>query len=256
MRIDGTGALVVGGASGLGAATARALHEQGAQLVIADLDAARGEALAASLTERARFVKADVTDAAELEVAVRAAASVSGGLRISVQCAGIGHAERLARSRGPHGLDSFVRVMAVNVVGTFNALRLASTAMLANEPIGEDHERGVCINTASIAAYDGQIGQVAYAASKGAVAAMTLPAARELAASGIRVCAIAPGLFGTPLLAALPVEAREQLAASTPFPRRLGRPEEFARLACEIVRNAMLNGEVVRLDGALRMAPR
>jgi NAD(P)-dependent dehydrogenase (short-subunit alcohol dehydrogenase family) len=256
MRIDGTGVLVVGGASGLGAATARALHEQGALVVIADVDAPRGEALAASLGERARFVKADVTDASQLQGAVREAASVAGGLRISVQCAGVGHAERLARSRGPHGLDSFERVLAVNVVGTFNALRLASTAMLANAPIGEDGERGVCINTASIAAYDGQIGQVAYAASKGAVAAMTLPAARELAASAIRVCAIAPGLFDTPLLAALPVEAREQLAASTPFPPRLGRPEEFARLACEIVRNAMLNGEVVRLDGALRMAPR
>jgi NAD(P)-dependent dehydrogenase (short-subunit alcohol dehydrogenase family) len=256
MRIDGTGALVVGGASGLGAATARALHERGALLVIADLDAARGAALAAALGARARFVKANVTDSSELEVAVREAASVPGGLRISVQCAGIGHAERLARSRGPHALDSFERVMAVNVVGMFNALRLASTAMLANEPTGEEAERGVCINTASIAAYDGQIGQVAYAASKGAVAAMTLPAARELAASGIRVCAIAPGLFDTPLLAALPAEAREQLAASTPFPRRLGRPDEFARLACEIVRNAMLNGEVVRLDGALRMAPR
>jgi NAD(P)-dependent dehydrogenase (short-subunit alcohol dehydrogenase family) len=256
MRIQGTGALVAGGASGLGAATARALHEHGAHVVVCDLDARRGEALAAELGDDARFVAADVTDADQLQAAVATAAEQPGGLRIAVCCAGIGHAERLARSRGPHGLGSFERVIAVNLVGTFNVLRLASTAMLANEPAGGDGERGVCITTASIAAYDGQVGQVAYAASKGAVAAMTLPAARELAASAIRVCAIAPGLFDTPLLAALPAEARAQLAATMPFPPRLGRPEEFARLACEIVRNPMLNGEVIRLDGALRMGPR
>ena len=256
MRIDGTGALVVGGASGLGEATARALHAQGAHVVIADLDAERGEQLAAALGERASFVAADVTDEAQLSGAVDLAAGAEGGLRICVHCAGIGWAERLARSRGPHGLESFERVLAVNVVGTFNALRLASTAMLSNEPVGDDGERGVCISTSSIAAYDGQMGQVAYAASKGAVASMTLPAARELAGSGIRVCAIAPGLFDTPLLAALPAEARAQLAATMPFPQRLGRPDEFASLACEIVRNAMLNGEVLRLDGALRMGPR
>jgi NAD(P)-dependent dehydrogenase (short-subunit alcohol dehydrogenase family) len=256
MRIEGTGALVVGGASGLGEATARALHERGGHVVVADLDATRGEALAAELGERARFVHADVTREEQVRAAVDAATQAPGGLRISVQCAGIGHAERLARSRGPHGLESFERVLAINVVGTFNALRLASTAMLANEPAGEDGERGVCVNTASIAAYDGQVGQVAYAASKGAVASMTLPAARELAAAAIRVCTVAPGLFDTPLLAALPVEARAQLAATMPFPPRLGRPEEFARLVCEIVGNPMLNGEVIRLDGALRMGPR
>jgi NAD(P)-dependent dehydrogenase (short-subunit alcohol dehydrogenase family) len=256
MHIDGTGALVVGGASGLGEATARALHEQGARVVVADLDATRGEALANELGGRARFVRADVTDEEELQQAVAAAAEAAGGLRICVTCAGIGHAERLVRSRGPHRLDSFEKVVAINLVGTFNVLRLAGAAMLANDPAGGDGERGVCIATASIAAYDGQVGQVAYAASKGAVAAMTLPAARELAGSGIRVCSIAPGLFDTPLLAGLPAEARAGLAASTPFPQRLGRPEEFARLACEIVRNTMLNGEVVRLDGALRMAPR
>jgi len=255
MQIDGTCALVVGGASGLGEATARALHASGADVVIADLDERRGEALAAGLGERARFVAADVTRADQLELAVEQAAQAPGGLRIAVQCAGIGWAERLARSRGPHRLDSFERVIAVNVTGTFNVLRLVSTAMLANEA-GEDGERGVCINTASIAACEGQVGQVAYAASKGAVAAMTLPAARELASSAIRVCAVAPGLFDTPLLAALPAEARAQLADSIPFPPRLGRPEEFARLVCEIVRNTMLNGEVIRLDGALRMAPR
>jgi len=256
MRIEGTGALVAGGASGLGEATVRALHEQGALVVVADLDADRGSALAGKLGERARFVEADVTDGDRLQAAVDAAADVPGGLRVCVNCAGVGHAERIARSRGPHRQDSFERVIAINVVGTFNVLRLAGMAMLSNDPAGDDGERGVIVTTASIAAYDGQIGQIAYAASKGAVAAMTLPAARELAQSAIRVCAIAPGLFDTPLLAALPVEAREGLAASIPFPPRLGRPEEFAGLACEIVRNAMLNGEVVRLDGSLRMAPR
>ena len=257
MQIEDTGALVAGGASGLGAATVRALHERGAHVVIADVDDARGEALATELGERAWFAHADVTDAEQLPAAVElTVAQAPGGLRISVQCAGIGHAERLARSRGPHTLESFERVIAINVIGTFNALRLASTAMLANDPVGDDGERGVCVNTASIAAFDGQIGQVAYAASKGAVASMTLPAARELAASAIRVCAIAPGLFDTPLLAALPKEAREELARTMPFPPRLGRPEEFARLVCEIAGNPMLNGEVIRLDGALRMGPR
>jgi 3-hydroxyacyl-CoA dehydrogenase/3-hydroxy-2-methylbutyryl-CoA dehydrogenase len=255
MRIEGAGALVVGGASGLGEAAARALHERGAHVVVADLDADRGAALAAELGERASFVATDVTQAEQVEAAVAAAAQPPGGLRISVQCAGIGYAERVARARGPHRLDAFERVVAVNLTGTFNALRLASAAMLANDP-DEGGERGVCVNTASIAAYDGQIGQIAYAASKGGVVAMTLPAARDLAASGIRVCAIAPGLFDTPLLAGLPPEARAQLAAAIPFPPRLGRPPEFAELACHIVTNVMLNGEVIRLDGALRMAPR
>jgi NAD(P)-dependent dehydrogenase (short-subunit alcohol dehydrogenase family) len=255
MNIQDTGALVVGGASGLGEATARALHERGAHVLVADLDADRGAALAAELGERASFVATDVTRAQDVEAAVAAAAEAPGGLRISVHCAGIGYAERLARSRGPHRLETFERVIAVNLVGTFNALRLASAAMLPNEP-DDDGQRGVCINTASIAAYDGQIGQIAYAASKGGVVAMTLPAARDLAGAGIRVCAIAPGLFDTPLLAGLPADAREQLAAAIPFPPRLGQPAEFAELACHIVSNVMLNGEVIRLDGALRMAPR
>jgi NAD(P)-dependent dehydrogenase (short-subunit alcohol dehydrogenase family) len=255
MRIEGTGALVVGGASGLGEATARALHERGAHVVVADLDADRGAALAAELGKRAGFVATDVTRAEQVEAAVAEAARAPGGLRISMHCAGIGYAERVARGRGPHRLEAFERVVAVNLTGTFNALRLASAAMLANDP-DDGGERGVCVNTASIAAYDGQIGQIAYAASKGGVVAMTLPAARDLAESGIRVCAIAPGLFDTPLLAGLPAEARAQLGAAIPFPPRLGHPAEFAGLACHVVTNVMLNGEVIRLDGALRMAPR
>jgi 3-hydroxyacyl-CoA dehydrogenase / 3-hydroxy-2-methylbutyryl-CoA dehydrogenase len=255
MRIERAGALVVGGASGLGEATVRALHERGAHVVIADLDAERGAALATQLGERAQFAVADVTQPEQLELAVALATRATGGLRISVHCAGIGHAERIARSKGPHRADTFEKVVAVNLVGTFHALRLASAAMLANAP-GDDGERGVIVNTASIAAHDGQIGQVAYAASKGGVVALTLPAARDLAGAGIRVCAIAPGLFDTPLLAGLPAGARSQLAASIPFPPRLGLPTEFAQLACHIAENQMLNGEVIRLDGALRMAPR
>jgi 3-hydroxyacyl-CoA dehydrogenase / 3-hydroxy-2-methylbutyryl-CoA dehydrogenase len=255
MRIDGSGALVVGGASGLGEAAACALHARGAHVVIADLDAERGAALTARLGERAAFAAADVTQPDQLELAVALAAQAPGGLRISVHCAGIGHAERVARSKGPHRPETFERVIAINLVGTFHALRLASATMLGNEPVAGG-ARGVIVNTASIAAYDGQIGQVAYAASKGGVVALTLPAARDLAASGIRVCAIAPGLFDTPLLAGLPADARGQLAASIPFPPRLGDPAEFAQLACHIAENEMLNGEVIRLDGALRMAPR
>ncbi len=257
MQIDRSAALVVGGASGLGAAAARALHARGAHVLVADLDAAGGEALATELGERAAFAAADVTQPEQLEQAIAlAAAQTPGGLRIAINCAGIGHAERLARPRGPHGADTFERVVAINLVGTFHALRLAGAAMLANEPDEDTGERGVIVNTASIAAYDGQIGQVAYAASKGGVVAMTLPAARDLAGNAIRVCAIAPGLFDTPLLAGLPQEARTQLAASIPFPARLGLPAEFAELACHIVANPMLNGEVIRLDGSLRMAPR
>jgi NAD(P)-dependent dehydrogenase (short-subunit alcohol dehydrogenase family) len=249
MKIEGVSALVAGGASGLGAATARRLAGAGAQVTIADLDQERGQATAGEIG--ARFVKADVTDPAEVEAAVVAA----GEIRISVCCAGIGHAEKVAGGRGPHGLDGFERVIRVNLIGTFNVLRLAAAAMLANEP-GDQGERGVCVNTASIAAYDGQIGQIAYSASKGGIVGLTLPAARDLAQSGIRVCAIAPGLFDTPLLAGLPEEARTALGAQVPFPARLGSPDEFAALALHIVENPMLNGEVIRLDGALRMPPR
>jgi 3-hydroxyacyl-CoA dehydrogenase / 3-hydroxy-2-methylbutyryl-CoA dehydrogenase len=251
MRIEGASALVAGGASGLGAATARRLHAAGARVTIADVDAPRGEALAGELGERAAFVACDVTDPGQVEAAVAAAAA----LRISVNCAGIGWAEKTAGRRGPHALEPFQRVIGINLVGTFNVLRLAAAAMLANEP-DEGGEAGVIVNTASIAAYEGQIGQIAYAASKGGVAGLTLPAARDLAGARVRVCTIAPGLFDTPLLAGLPEDAREALGAQVPHPARLGRPEEYAALAAHIVENPMLNGEVVRLDGALRMPPR
>jgi NAD(P)-dependent dehydrogenase (short-subunit alcohol dehydrogenase family) len=252
MEIEGLNALVAGGASGLGAATARRLHEAGANVTIADLNSERGSALAEELG--ASFVACDVTDPTQVEAAVTQAAG-DDGLRISVCCAGIGPAEKTAGRRGPHSFDLFETVIRVNLIGSFNVLRLAAATMLDNTPNAEG-ERGVHINTASIAAYDGQIGQVAYSASKGGIVGMTLPAARDLAQSGIRVCAIAPGLFDTPLLASLPEEARSSLGASVPFPPRLGRPDEYASLVVHIVENTMLNGEVIRLDGALRMAPR
>ena len=248
MRIEGAGALVAGGASGLGAATARRLHAAGATVTIADLDAERGEALADELGERAAFAACDVTEPEQVEAAVRDA----GELRISVCCAGIGWAEKVAGKRGPHALEPFQTVIGVNLIGTFNVLRLAAAAMLANQP-DEGGEAGVIVNTASIAAYDGQI---AYSASKGGVVGMTLPAARDLASARVRVCTIAPGLFDTPLLAGLPEESRAALGAQVPHPARLGTPEEYAALAAHIVENSMLNGEVIRLDGGLRMAPR
>ncbi len=255
MRIDGSGALVAGGASGLGEATVRRLHAGGAQVVIADLNEDRGRGLAAELGARAEFVRADVTDPDLVQEAVSAGAGLAGGLRISVCCAGIGWAERVAGRRGPHALEPFETVIRVNLIGTFNVLRFAAAAMLAQEPTSSG-ERGVCINTASIAAFDGQIGQISYSASKGGIVGMTLPAARDLAVGGIRVCTIAPGTFDTPLLAGLPEENRQALGEAIPFPQRLGRPEEFAALAAHIVENEMLNGETIRLDGALRMAPK
>jgi len=252
MRIEGSAALVVGGASGLGEATARALAERGAQVTIADLNEEKGKAVAGEIG--GAFVKADVTKPDEVEAAVGQAAQADDGLRISMHCAGVGWAERTASSRGAHQLQPFEVVVGVNLIGTFNALRFAARAMLDNEP-DDGGERGVCVNTASIAAFDGQIGQIAYSASKGGVVGMTLPAARDLARNGIRVNTIAPGLFDTPLLGALPQEQREALGAGIPFPPRLGRPDEYAALACHIVENTMINGEVIRLDGALRMPP-
>ena len=247
MRIDGSVAFVAGGASGLGAATARRLAGAGAELTVADLNEEAGSALAGELG--ARFVRCDVTD----EAAV--AAAVPDGVRISVCCAGIGWAEKVAGRRGAHALEPFSRVVGVNLIGTFNVLRLAAAAMLANEP-DDGSECGVIVNTASIAAYDGQIGQIAYAASKGGVVGMTLPAARDLASARVRVCTIAPGLFDTPLLSGLPEDARLALGAQVPHPARLGDPAEYGALVAHIVENPMLNGEVIRLDGALRMPPR
>jgi NAD(P)-dependent dehydrogenase (short-subunit alcohol dehydrogenase family) len=249
MELNGIGALVAGGASGLGDATARALAARGARVTVADLNEERGAALAAEIG--GAFAPADVTDEAQVQAAVE---SVEG-LRLAVSCAGIGWAERTVKRDGPAALQPFETVVRVNLIGTFNVLRLSAAAMAAGEPDAEG-ERGAVVMTASIAAFDGQIGQTAYAASKGGVVGLTLPAARDLARLGIRVCTIAPGLFDTPLLAALPQEARDALGASIPFPPRLGRPEEYAKLACHIAENTMLNGEVLRLDGALRMAPK
>jgi 3-hydroxyacyl-CoA dehydrogenase / 3-hydroxy-2-methylbutyryl-CoA dehydrogenase len=253
MNIDGSAAIVIGGASGLGEAIVRRLFDQGASVTIADVNAAKGGALAQELG--VPFVSCDVREEEQVEAAVAQAATLDGELRIAVCCAGVGWAQKVAGSRGPHPLLPFETVVQINLIGTFNALRFAAAAMVANEPL-EDGERGVFVCTASIAAYDGQVGQIAYAASKGGIVSLTLPAARDLAQYGIRVNTIAPGLFDTPLLAALPQEARDKLGASVPYPQRLGMPGEYAQLACQIIENRMLNGETIRLDGALRMAPR
>ncbi|MGY1824802.1 MULTISPECIES: SDR family NAD(P)-dependent oxidoreductase [unclassified Blastococcus] len=249
-------AVVSGGASGLGEATTRALAARGAAVTIMDLNEERGQALAAELGGHTTFVRTDVTDEASVQAAVAEATGKDRPLRIAISCAGIGLAQRtVGRSGEPHELGGFTRVLGVNLIGTFNVLRLAAAAMAQTEP-GEEGERGVVVNTASIAAFDGQIGQLAYSASKGGVVGMTLPAARDLSSVGVRVCTIAPGLVDTPLLGSLPEEARAALSAGIPFPKRLGRPSDFAELALAIVENGYLNGEVIRMDGALRMAPR
>ena len=254
MRItDSTVAIVTGGASGLGGATTRRLAADGAQVVILDLVSSPGTALASELGDRVRFVPADVRDESSVQAAVDAARSM-GELRIAVTCAGIGTAGRVVGRNGPLALADFQRTIDVNLVGTFNVLRLAATAMLGNEPV--DGDRGVVVMTASIAAYDGQIGQAAYAASKGGVVALTLTAARDLADKFVRVITIAPGTFATPMLSGLPEEATAALEAGIPHPSRLGQPEEYAALVRHVVDNGMLNGEVIRLDGALRMPPR
>jgi NAD(P)-dependent dehydrogenase (short-subunit alcohol dehydrogenase family) len=247
--INGAGAIVSGGASGLGEATARELAARGARVTVADLNEERGAALAEEIG--GAFAKADVTD----EMQVKAAVESAGELRLAVSCAGIGWAERTVGKEGPASLQPFEAVVRVNLIGTFNVLRLSAAAMAENDP-DAGGERGAVVMTASIAAFDGQIGQTAYSASKGGVVGLTLPAARDLARLGIRVCTIAPGVFDTPLLAALPEAAREALGAGVPHPARLGRPEEYALLACHIAENAMLNGETIRLDGALRMPPK
>ena len=254
MDIEGKGAIVSGGASGLGEATVRRLHAAGAQVVIADVNPEKGEPLAEELG--ITFVQTDVREEDQVQAAVDKAAEAEGGLRIAISCAGTGIPIKVASSKGPHPLDAFKVIIDINLVGTFNLMRLAAFSMLSNNQPDEEGERGVCINTASVAAFEGQVGQIAYSASKGGVVAMTITAARDLADKGIRVNTIAPGLFDTPLLGALPEDKRAALGAQVPFPSRLGRPEEYAQLAQQIAENPMLNGETIRLDGAIRMAPR
>ncbi len=255
MQIKGKSAIVTGGASGLGAATVRQLHSAGARVYIADLNQEAGTSLASELGPQAVFIKTDVGSESSMEQAVNAAVAQHGALHLLVNCAGIALAEKVLNKEQPHDLDHFTQVLQVNLIGTFNALRLSAAAMARNQPT-EEGERGVIVNTASVAAFEGQIGQAAYAASKGGIAALTLPSARELAGKGIRVVAIAPGIFDTPLLADLPEKARASLGQQVPFPSRLGRPQEYASLVEHIVVNVMLNGEIIRLDGGLRMAPR
>ena len=253
MKIEGSVALVTGGASGLGEATARRLAQAGAKVVVVDRDEERGRSVAAAIG--GVFARADVTNAAEVEAAVAEAAR-QGALRIAVSCAGVGWAARtLAKDGTPHPFDLFQTVIGINLVGTFNVLRLCAAQMAKNEPL-ETTERGLCVMTASVAAYDGQIGQAAYAASKAGVVGLTLPVARDLSPAGIRVVTIAPGTFDTPMMAMLPEAARKALGDNVPFPRRLGQPAEYAQLVQAIAENAYLNGETIRLDGSLRMPPK
>ena len=255
MQIENRVFVITGAGSGLGAAVARMAVGAGARAVLLDVNAEAGAAMAAELGAAARFVRTDVTSGPEGEAAIAAALEAFGRIDVAVNCAGVAPGEKIVGREGPHGLESFARAIQINLVGTFNMLRLAADAMAKNAP-GEGGERGVIVNPASIAAYDGQIGQAAYAASKGGVAALTLPAARELARHGIRVMTIAPGIFATPMMAGLPQEVQDSLGANVPFPPRLGNPAEYAALVRHIVENQMLNGEVIRLDGALRMAPK
>ena len=247
--------IVTGGASGLGEATVRKLHSHGARVTIADVNSDRGKSLQADLQQGTAFIETDVRNATSVQQAIDQVMQQHGGLHILVNCAGIAIAEKILGKEGPHNLDRFAAVIQVNLIGTFNTLRLAAAAMAGNQP-DQEGERGVIINTASVAALEGQIGQAAYSASKGGVVALTLPAARELARQGIRVVTIAPGTFDTPLLSGLPEKARTSLGEQVPFPSRLGRPEEFASLVLHIAENVMLNGETIRLDGALRMGPK
>ncbi|MEW6736796.1 MAG: 3-hydroxyacyl-CoA dehydrogenase [Acidobacteriota bacterium] len=254
MDIKESVVLVTGGASGLGEACVRRLATAGASVVIADLNTERGEALAKELGESTRFSNTNVTSEADVSNAVKLCRETFSALHVVINCAGIGNAKRVVGKEGPMALNDFTRVIEVNLIGSFNVIRLAAAAMTENKPNDVD-ERGVIINTASVAAFDGQIGQAPYSASKGGIVAMTLPIARELARYGIRVMTIAPGIFDTPLLAGLPEKARISLGQQVPFPPRLGRPDEYAALAQHIIENQMLNGEVIRLDGAIRMAP-
>jgi NAD(P)-dependent dehydrogenase (short-subunit alcohol dehydrogenase family) len=255
MQVKNTVAVVTGGASGLGAATVRELIAHGGKVMILDRPQSEGAALAKELGANAAFAAADVTSDAEVSAAVQQTVERFGAIHINVNCAGTGAAMKTTSRGGPMPLEIFAKVIEINLIGTFNVLRLCATQMVKNTP-NADGERGVIVNTASVAAFDGQIGQAAYSASKGGVVAMTLPIARDLASVGIRICTIAPGTFDTPMLALLPEPQRQALAAQIPFPSRLGKPPEFAALARQIVENAMLNGETIRLDGALRMPPK
>ncbi|MGI9049563.1 MAG: 3-hydroxyacyl-CoA dehydrogenase [Rubrobacteraceae bacterium] len=255
MEIKDSAFIVTGGGSGLGAATARKLADSGARVLVADVNEEAGRQVAGDIGERARFVRTNVTDEGSVQEAIAVAVNAFGGLRGIVSCAGVAPAARVISKRGPHPLEDFARTVRINLIGTFNVARLAAAAMMEGDP-DTGGERGVIVNTASVAAFDGQIGQAAYSASKGGVVSMTLPMARELAGHGIRVMTIAPGIFDTPMLAALPEEARESLGRQVPFPSRLGKPEEYAALVAHIVENQMLNGETIRLDGSIRMAPR
>jgi NAD(P)-dependent dehydrogenase (short-subunit alcohol dehydrogenase family) len=255
MDMPGNTFLVSGGASGLGAACVRLFASAGARVIIADLNRDAGEQLATEIGDATRFALTDVTDETSVRQAVALAVTTFGGLHGSIQCAGIALAEKVLGKDGPNPLAHFVRVVQINLVGTYNVIRYAADAMSRNAP-GPDGERGVLVNTASVAAFEGQIGQAAYAASKGGIVGLTLPLAREFARIGVRVVSIAPGIFDTPLLAGLPEPARQSLAQQVPFPARLGRPEEFAALARHIIENRLFNGAVIRLDGAIRMAPK
>jgi NAD(P)-dependent dehydrogenase (short-subunit alcohol dehydrogenase family) len=248
-------AIVSGGASGLGLATANRIVQAGGKVAIFDLNAQHGNAAAASLGARASFIAVDVSDESAVDAAVKQAQAAMGGINAAINCAGIGMAGRLVGRQGPLAGSAFRKVIEVNLVGTVLVCKAAAMAMQANSP-NADAERGVIVMTASVAAFDGQIGQISYSASKGGIVAMTLPMARELASSGIRVVTIAPGLFATPLLMGLPQEAQDSLGKQTPFPQRLGKPDEFAALVAQIIENPMLNGETIRLDGAIRMQPR
>jgi len=255
MQVNQCVAVVTGGASGLGHATVLALHEKGARVAIWDLNVEAGEALAAELGERALFCRVNVADEASVSEAVAAVTGRWGALHVAVNCAGIGSAQRTVGKNGPHSLEVFNKVIAVNLVGTFNVTRLAAAAMASNTP-GTDNERGLVVNTASVAAFDGQIGQVAYSASKGGVVGMTLPLARDLAAVGVRVNTIAPGIFNTPLMNSSPDSVKLPLIDMTQFPKRLGHPSEYAQLVVHLIENSFMNGETIRIDGAIRMAPR
>jgi NAD(P)-dependent dehydrogenase (short-subunit alcohol dehydrogenase family) len=255
MQIAGSTFIVTGGASGLGEGTVEEFLQGGANVVIADLQADKGQALAQKLGPKARFVRTDVTSEEDAKAAVALALKEFGALQGLVNCAGIAVAEKTIGKNGPHSLATFTRCIAINLIGTFNMIRLAAEAMAKGEPNAAG-ERGVIISTASVAAFDGQVGQAAYSASKGGIVGMTLPIARDLSRDGIRACVIAPGIFETPMLLGMPDEVRESLAKQVPFPPRLGRPSDYAALARHIVENEMLNGETIRLDGAIRMAPR